>query len=162
MIAATVKESTFLEGISEIADAVARPAADIVDREARFPIEAYNALRAASALSAHVAPAFGGGGARSPKWRLHASSSVGRAGRREWSMRCTRSRSDASHGTAPARRSSTSTWRPSAKSNVCSRRRRPSWASAATSGGASQRSCPTATMRAREERPDGLVRRACG
>ncbi len=62
MRAATVDGSTFLGTISEIAGTVARPAADIVDREGRFPSEACDALRAASALSAHVSPAFGGGG----------------------------------------------------------------------------------------------------
>ena len=62
MRAATLDGSTFLGTISEIAGSVARPAADIVDREARFPSEACDALRAASALSAHVSPAFGGGG----------------------------------------------------------------------------------------------------
>ena len=63
MRAATIDGSTFVGSISEIARAVARPAADIVDREARFPSEARDALRAARALSAHVPPAFGGGGA---------------------------------------------------------------------------------------------------
>ena len=63
MTAATAKGSAFLSDIAEIADAVARPAAHSVDREARFPIEACDALRAASALSAHVPPVFGGGDA---------------------------------------------------------------------------------------------------
>ena len=61
MRAATVDGSTFVGSISEIARAVARPAADIVHREARFPSEAPNALRAARGLSAHVPPAFGAG-----------------------------------------------------------------------------------------------------
>lgn len=62
MRAATATGSTFLGDIVEIADGVARPAADIVDRDARFPTEACDALRAASALSAHVSPMLGGRG----------------------------------------------------------------------------------------------------
>jgi acyl-CoA dehydrogenase len=61
--AATATDSTLLRHIGEIADAVARPAADSVDREGRFPSEACDALRAVGALSAHVAPSYGGGGA---------------------------------------------------------------------------------------------------
>lgn len=51
---------TFLDGIRRIAEDVAAPAADEVDREARFPHEALAALRAVGALSAYVPRSHGG------------------------------------------------------------------------------------------------------
>ncbi len=46
-----------------IADEVSAPNADDVDRNARFPIESFDALREAKALSAFIPSEFGGGGA---------------------------------------------------------------------------------------------------
>lgn len=48
---------------AEIGERVARPAANDVDRSARFPVEAINALREAQLLSAAVPEADGGAGA---------------------------------------------------------------------------------------------------
>jgi len=53
---------SFLDGIRRIAEDVAAPAADDVDRESRFPDETVAALRAAGALSAFVPPSHGGEG----------------------------------------------------------------------------------------------------
>jgi acyl-CoA dehydrogenase len=53
---------TFLDGIRRVADEVAAPAADEVDRDARFPHEALQALRDARALAAYVPVAHGGEG----------------------------------------------------------------------------------------------------
>jgi acyl-CoA dehydrogenase len=52
-----------LEAVRRIADEVAGPAADDVDREGRFPIEAIDALRNAGTLSAAVPTSLGGDGA---------------------------------------------------------------------------------------------------
>jgi acyl-CoA dehydrogenase len=52
----------FLEAVRRIADEVAAPNADDVDRDARFPTEAVDALREAGALSAFVPETYGGGG----------------------------------------------------------------------------------------------------
>jgi acyl-CoA dehydrogenase len=52
----------FLTAIRAIADEVARVHADEVDRDARFPVEAVDALRHARALSALVPLRHGGGG----------------------------------------------------------------------------------------------------
>jgi len=57
-------ESTFLDAVRRIADDVAAPNADSVDREARFPIETVEALRAEGALSAGIPTELGGGGMR--------------------------------------------------------------------------------------------------
>ena len=71
-----------------------RPHADEVDREARFPVEAIDALREAQALSALVP-----GRARRRRRlargdrRAPASSSAAAARRPRWCSRCTRSRS---------------------------------------------------------------------
>jgi acyl-CoA dehydrogenase len=56
-------ERVLLEAVRRIAEDVAAAAADSVDREARFPTEAIDALRAAGALSAAVPEALGGDGA---------------------------------------------------------------------------------------------------
>ncbi len=54
----------FLTTIRRIADEVAAPNADDVDRNARFPTEAVDALRAAGALSALIPTELGGGGVK--------------------------------------------------------------------------------------------------
>jgi acyl-CoA dehydrogenase len=56
------RDQEFLAGIRRIADEVAAPNADDVDRQARFPVESVDALREARALSAFVAPELGGDG----------------------------------------------------------------------------------------------------
>jgi acyl-CoA dehydrogenase len=56
------RDTAFLAGVKEIAETVAAPAADAVDRDARFPHEALAALREQAALSAYVAPSHGGEG----------------------------------------------------------------------------------------------------
>ena len=56
-------ERVLLEAVRRIAEDVAAAAADSVDREARFPTEAIDALRAAGALSAAVPESLGGDGA---------------------------------------------------------------------------------------------------
>jgi acyl-CoA dehydrogenase len=56
------RDQAFLSAVRRIADEYAAPNADAVDREARFPGEAIEALRAEQALSAFVPPALGGGG----------------------------------------------------------------------------------------------------
>jgi acyl-CoA dehydrogenase len=53
-------EQAFLAAICRIADEIATPNADSVDREARFPSEAIAALREERALSAFVPEALGG------------------------------------------------------------------------------------------------------
>lgn len=54
--------STLLEAVRQIAVEVAQPHADDVDKRARFPQEAFDALRKARLLSAGIAPALGGAG----------------------------------------------------------------------------------------------------
>ena len=56
------RDQAFLSTIRRIADDVAGPNADDVDREARFPIETVDALRQAKALSALIPEELGGGG----------------------------------------------------------------------------------------------------
>jgi acyl-CoA dehydrogenase len=56
------RDQAFLQAIRHIADEVAAPNADSVDREARFPSETIEALRAERALSAFVPAELGGGG----------------------------------------------------------------------------------------------------
>ena len=53
---------TFLADIRRIADEIAGPNADSVDREARFPIESVDALREIRAFSALIPEELGGGG----------------------------------------------------------------------------------------------------
>ena len=53
---------TFLSEIKRIADEIAAPNADSVDKEARFPVETVDALRDMRALSALIPEALGGGG----------------------------------------------------------------------------------------------------
>jgi len=53
---------TFLADIRRIADEIAGPNADSVDREARFPIETVDALREMRAFSALIPEELGGGG----------------------------------------------------------------------------------------------------
>lgn len=55
-------DQQFLAAIRAVAEEVAGPAADEVDRLARFPCEAVDRLRADQALSAYVPVAYGGGG----------------------------------------------------------------------------------------------------
>ena len=56
------RDQAFLETVRKIADEAAAPNADDVDRNARFPIETIDALRAAGALSAYIPEELGGGG----------------------------------------------------------------------------------------------------
>ncbi|HWF35024.1 MAG TPA: acyl-CoA dehydrogenase family protein [Solirubrobacteraceae bacterium] len=56
------RDLEFISGIRQIATEVAAAHADEVDRDARFPAEAVQALRAARALSAYVPEELGGGG----------------------------------------------------------------------------------------------------
>lgn len=56
------RDQAFLAGIRRIADDVAAPNAADVDRQARFPVEAIDALREARALSAFVPVELGGDG----------------------------------------------------------------------------------------------------
>jgi acyl-CoA dehydrogenase len=62
MSVATDRDEAFLTSIATIADEVAGPNADDVDRNARFPIETVEALRAQRALSAYVPAELGGWG----------------------------------------------------------------------------------------------------
>ncbi|MGA9874565.1 MAG: acyl-CoA dehydrogenase family protein [Solirubrobacteraceae bacterium] len=55
-------DQAFLDAIVRIADNVAAPNAGAVDRDARFPFEAIEALRAEQALSAFIPTELGGGG----------------------------------------------------------------------------------------------------
>lgn len=55
--------TTLLGQVTSIAAEVAGPAADDVDRQARFPTEAIEALKRVKAMSALVPKEFGGGGA---------------------------------------------------------------------------------------------------
>jgi acyl-CoA dehydrogenase len=55
-------DKAFLDAIRRIADEVAAPNADDVDRQARFPVEAIDALRSERALSALIPTEYGGGG----------------------------------------------------------------------------------------------------
>ena len=54
------QKRAFIDGIRHIAEEAAAPAADEVDRDARFPHEALTALRAVGALSAYVPRSHGG------------------------------------------------------------------------------------------------------
>ncbi len=58
------RDQAFLESIRRIADEVAAPNADGVDRDARFPSETMDALRAEGALAALVPADMDGGGMR--------------------------------------------------------------------------------------------------
>jgi acyl-CoA dehydrogenase len=58
----TERDQAFVAGIRRIADEFAAPNADAVDRDARFPIETIDALRAERALSALIPEEDGGGG----------------------------------------------------------------------------------------------------
>ena len=62
MTVAVDTDQAFLRVVRRIADEAAAPNADSVDREARFPVEAVDALREAGALSALVPTELGGGG----------------------------------------------------------------------------------------------------
>ena len=62
MSSAAERDQAFLATIRRIAEEVAAPNADDVDRNARFPIETINALRAERALSAFISEDYGGGG----------------------------------------------------------------------------------------------------
>jgi acyl-CoA dehydrogenase len=56
------QDQLFLEAVRRIAEEVAGPHADAVDRDARFPHESIEALRAERALSAFLPTELGGGG----------------------------------------------------------------------------------------------------
>ena len=60
------RDQSFIETIGKIADEVAAPHADAVDRDARFPLESIEALREARALSAFVPVELGGDGISFP------------------------------------------------------------------------------------------------
>jgi acyl-CoA dehydrogenase len=62
MSVAVDAERELLVEARRIAEQVAAPVADQVDRESRFPVEAVDALRAVGAMSAAVPEALGGGG----------------------------------------------------------------------------------------------------
>lgn len=62
MTVAVERDAAFLADIRRIAEEVAGPHADVVDREARFPAETLAALRAARALSAFIPVEYGGEG----------------------------------------------------------------------------------------------------
>jgi acyl-CoA dehydrogenase len=62
MSSALDRDGAFLAAVRRIADEVAAPNADDVDRAARFPVEAIDALKAEGALSAFVPVDLGGGG----------------------------------------------------------------------------------------------------
>jgi acyl-CoA dehydrogenase len=62
MSIAVDQDQAFLAGIRRIADEVAAPNADDVDRAARFPTESIDALREERALSAFVPTELGGAG----------------------------------------------------------------------------------------------------
>jgi acyl-CoA dehydrogenase len=64
MAVAVDRDQAFLEAIKRIADDVAAPNADAVDREAQFPSATLDALRAEGALAALVPSAQGGLGLR--------------------------------------------------------------------------------------------------
>jgi len=56
------RDQALLEAVRRIADEVAAPNADDVDRQARFPVETIDALREERALSAYLPVQLGGGG----------------------------------------------------------------------------------------------------
>jgi acyl-CoA dehydrogenase len=56
------RDQAFLSAVSRVADEFAAPNADAVDRDARFPSETIDALRAEGALSAFIPTELGGGG----------------------------------------------------------------------------------------------------
>jgi acyl-CoA dehydrogenase len=56
------RDEAFLAAVRRIADEVAAPQADAVDREARFPAATVDALRAEGALAAAIPAELGGGG----------------------------------------------------------------------------------------------------
>jgi acyl-CoA dehydrogenase len=62
MSVAVDRDAAFVAAVRQIADEVAAAHADEVDRDARFPREAIDALRAVNALSAQVPEELGGGG----------------------------------------------------------------------------------------------------
>jgi len=62
MTVAIDRDQAFLAAVRRIADEVAAPNADDVDRNARFPRESIDALKAEGALSALIPESLGGGG----------------------------------------------------------------------------------------------------
>jgi acyl-CoA dehydrogenase len=62
MNVAVDRDAAFLASIRRIADEVAAPLADDVDRSARFPIETVDAIRSERALSAFIPEIYGGDG----------------------------------------------------------------------------------------------------
>ena len=104
------RDQAFLDAIRRIADEVAAPNADDVDREARFPPETIDALRE-ERRAGRLRPRRARrrrrlASRRSPR---RASSSAAAAARARWSSRCTRSRSRRSCATSTARRGSRTT-----------------------------------------------------
>ena len=66
MTLAVDRDEAFLAGVRRVADEVAAPEADAVDREARFPAATIDALRAEGALAAAIGGDLGGGGVSFP------------------------------------------------------------------------------------------------
>lgn len=66
MTVAVDRDGAFLDDVRRVADDVAAVHVDDVDRNARFPLEAVDALREQRALSAFVPEALGGGGVSFP------------------------------------------------------------------------------------------------
>jgi acyl-CoA dehydrogenase len=64
--AALDRDQAFIRTVRRIADEFAAPNADRVDRDARFPAETIDALRAERALSALIPEEYGGGGVSLP------------------------------------------------------------------------------------------------
>ena len=96
MSVAVDRDQAFLAAIRRIADEVAAPNADDVDRKARFPVEAIDALREERALvGARPRRSSAAAASRSRRSPARASSSAAAAARPRWSSRCTRSRSRA-------------------------------------------------------------------
>jgi acyl-CoA dehydrogenase len=62
MTVLTDRDAAFLADVVEVADTIARVHADDVDRDARFPVEAIDALRERRGLSAFVPTDLGGDG----------------------------------------------------------------------------------------------------
>jgi acyl-CoA dehydrogenase len=62
MTVAVERDQEFLAAVRRVADEVAAVHADAVDRDARFPVEAVDALREQRALSAFIPAELGGGG----------------------------------------------------------------------------------------------------
>jgi acyl-CoA dehydrogenase len=62
----TDREAAFLAAVRQVGEEVAGPRADVTDREARFPADTIDALRAEGALAAAIPAELGGGGVSFP------------------------------------------------------------------------------------------------